>query len=416
MELGQKSGNKKLKLNNPTNPEFRFHSLNALRFFAFFLVFLKHINGAIEGNSLPFLKFITDGGAVEFFFVLGGFLFTYLLVKQKEQTKDFSFIRFYVKRILRTWPLFFVIIGFAYMSLYGAISWKGDSEGYQLLQNIGLIDGDGYWPSWKHSVLFLENYKMWQHHLVLTPDKSWFPILSPLIVTWSLCIQEHFYLIWPIFIMLVPNKWIPKLMILGVIISFCAKLGLGFYLEDLKFNLAHDLITYLDLYCLGGLLGFYAYHRFDKISAFILSIPTYLKFIFIVCLLLLLKADMWFAHTFIFTKAIWNTVIGTSLTILISLFIPQESRFKFGVKSIFSKFGMISYSLYLTHLIVILVLLSFFNRYEFKISSAFNLFVLFSSSLILSILISYITYFTIEKPFLILKAKLREINFLKKIR
>lgn len=416
MELGQKVGGKKLKLNNPTNPDFRFHSLNALRFFAFFLVFLKHINGAIVEDTLPFLKFITNGGAVEFFFVLGGFLFTYLLVKQKEQGKEFSFIRFYAKRILRTWPLFFLVIGLAYACLYGTIALKGDEEGYRILENIGLIDGNGYWPSWKHSILFLENYKMWQHHLFLTPEKSWFPILSPLIVTWSLCIQEHFYLIWPVFIILVPNKWIPRLMILGIFVSFSVKFGLAFYLKDLNYHIAHDIITYLDLYCLGGLLGFYAYHKFDAISAFVLKIPDTLKFTFVLFLLLLLKADEWFDQSFMFTKAIWNIIIGTSLTALIALFIPRESTFKFSPKSIFSRFGMISYSLYLTHLVVILIFLSLFKKYEFQINSGFNLFILFFSSLTVSIMISYITYYTVESPFLKLKAKLREIQFLKKIR
>lgn len=408
-------------MSSPDKIGFKFHSLNALRFFAFFLVYLKHINGAIpEDSVLSFFKVLTDGGAVEFFFVLGGFLFTFLLIKEKEQNQQFSFIRFYAKRILRTWPLFFLIIGFAYLSLYGAITLYGDKGGYELMENIGLIEGNGYWPSWKHSILFLENYKMWEHHLILDSGSHWFPILSPLVVTWSLCIQEHFYLVWPIFIMFIPNKHLPKAMIGVIILSILTKFGIYFYFNEkvtsTPLQLTHDLLTYLDLYGIGGLLGFYSYFNYRKIIEINNRIPHFVKLLFVVLLVGLLKLDEWFYTFHYITLVFWNLTIGLALTTLIFFFIPSESRFKFSERSIFSRIGKMSYSLYLTHLTVIHIILRQYQNHEIQVSSLFNLAILIISTFIISLIVSSLTFNIVEKPFLNLKHKLRGIKFLQKIR
>src|SRR5215208_8125673 len=149
-----------------------FHSFDALRFFAFLKVFLLHLPIV----AFPTFNFISNGGGIGviFFFVLSGFLITYILLSEKEVTGSVDLRRFFLRRILRIWPLYYLMVAFAFITPY-----------ILSILNIG-FSKEGYEPNWIMSLCFLENYQM-----ILTRDH---PNVSPLGVTWSLCIEEHFYL------------------------------------------------------------------------------------------------------------------------------------------------------------------------------------------------------------------------------
>ena len=92
----------------------RFYNLDGLRFFAALFVVLGHIEVIKERFGLPSFysnSFLTNSGplAVTFFFVLSGFLITYLLILEKQKNestgKKLNILHFYKKRILRIWPL-----------------------------------------------------------------------------------------------------------------------------------------------------------------------------------------------------------------------------------------------------------------------------------------------------------------------
>ena len=92
-----------------------FPGLNALRFFAAFLVFASHVELLKSRNEFEnyyytptFLEL--GGSAVTFFFVLSGFLITYLLIIEKDLTGKISSSQFYVRRILRIWPLYYTVV------------------------------------------------------------------------------------------------------------------------------------------------------------------------------------------------------------------------------------------------------------------------------------------------------------------
>ena len=102
-----------------------FPNLNGLRFIAAFLVILSHLEwikmteGMENYASAPFIKNLGSLG-VSLFFVLSGFLISYLLLQEKKDTGDISIKNFYVRRILRIWPLYYitVILAFFYTSLF----------------------------------------------------------------------------------------------------------------------------------------------------------------------------------------------------------------------------------------------------------------------------------------------------------
>src|SRR4051812_32385476 len=104
-----------------TNPRaVYFKNLNALRFYAFFAVFLFHFNQRISPDTSIYIvdlfKNIFKHGyiGVNFFFVLSGFLITHLLLHEEKQKGNYNIKHFWIRRTLRIWPLYFatVLYGF----------------------------------------------------------------------------------------------------------------------------------------------------------------------------------------------------------------------------------------------------------------------------------------------------------------
>ena len=101
--------------NNKFEQKIYFENLNSIRFIAASLVIVHHIEQfkSFFGIQNYFkdvrIEMIGKLGVV-LFFVLSGFLISYLLFKEKEYTKTISIRKFYIRRILRIWPLYFLII------------------------------------------------------------------------------------------------------------------------------------------------------------------------------------------------------------------------------------------------------------------------------------------------------------------
>jgi peptidoglycan/LPS O-acetylase OafA/YrhL len=92
-----------------------FKNLNALRFIAATLVIFHHVEQYKLWAKLPNIfghPTIDALGhkAVSFFFVLSGFLITYLLMVENTQTGKIDVRNFYIRRILRIWPLYYFIV------------------------------------------------------------------------------------------------------------------------------------------------------------------------------------------------------------------------------------------------------------------------------------------------------------------
>jgi peptidoglycan/LPS O-acetylase OafA/YrhL len=92
-----------------------FPGLNALRFIAATLVIFHHLEQYKfwgKQESLWGQSFIDALGhkPVSLFFVLSGFLITYLLLEEKRDKKSINIKQFYLKRIFRVWPLYFLIV------------------------------------------------------------------------------------------------------------------------------------------------------------------------------------------------------------------------------------------------------------------------------------------------------------------
>ncbi|HNQ93994.1 MAG TPA: acyltransferase [Anaerolineales bacterium] len=89
-----------------TKPRFYLPELDGLRFIAFLLVFIHNANPILKRTFLErFSEYSWFG--VDLFFCLSGFLITKLLVMEHRQTGKINFRNFYIRRILKIWPLYF---------------------------------------------------------------------------------------------------------------------------------------------------------------------------------------------------------------------------------------------------------------------------------------------------------------------
>lgn len=179
--------------------QFKYlEGLNSLRFFAAFFVIISHANISLDKLSILKIKswaFLNRGGdAVEFFFTLSGFLITYLLIIEIQKTGTVSIKDFYLRRVFRIWPLYFLIvaIGFLFLGvIYPAIYHKPYFE-FSIIEGLLLF------------ILFLPNYAAKNYHVGL---------LNPL---WSIGVEEQFYLFWAPLVKLFRKRLMP--MIIGFLI------------------------------------------------------------------------------------------------------------------------------------------------------------------------------------------------------
>jgi len=153
--------------------------LDVLRFFAFLAVFLYHFNHPAEfyiQHGIPraiavVMASLTEGGVfgVDLFFVLSAYLITELLLREKEACGSLDVKGFYLRRILRIWPLYFFAIGLALIPAFNP----------------------GHVFNWRYATAFVLLAGNWS-----IIAYGW-PMHSIGGVLWTVSIEEQFYLFWP---------------------------------------------------------------------------------------------------------------------------------------------------------------------------------------------------------------------------
>lgn len=160
-------------------PKVHFKGLNSLRFFAALFVVIGHIplNQASLGLPHPSYGalFFRGAPAVSFFFTLSGFLITYLLLEERRRTGDVDVRSFYMRRVLRIWPLYFTVV-FAGLFFYNALL-PAVGVQYKVLYSLPL------------AILL---YSFFLPNLM----NSLYTVGGILNPSWSIGVEEQFYLFW----------------------------------------------------------------------------------------------------------------------------------------------------------------------------------------------------------------------------
>ncbi|MBL8029135.1 MAG: acyltransferase [Fibrobacteres bacterium] len=358
----------------------RFETLDSLRFFAFLRVFFLHVGLA----SFPLIHQFTRGGenGVSFFFTLSGFLISYLLFQEKLSTGKVDLGAFMLRRVLRIWPLYFLMAGVAY-----ATPWFLSTTGFYHAQS-------GYDPDWRFTFFFLENYR-----LIIENNH---PNVAPLWVMWSLCVEEHYYILWGLLFTFVSVRKLPIVLSVMTILPYAFRYYYRLHGWDWI-----DLPTNLDYFAFGGLTA-YLYIRYtDKIEAFAEKIPKALVVGFLTCTVAFVYLE-WRVLQNGYISICRPTILSIVFSLVLLVLVPKKSKIKLSEKNPLSWLGTISYGLYLIHTVSNSFVKSIFIKNGVMLNVPINATIYIMTTLTVVILLSAASYYLFETRFLNLKKRFKK--------
>ncbi|MBC7400094.1 MAG: acyltransferase [Mucilaginibacter sp.] len=341
-----------------------FPSLNGIRGIAIIMVVFSHLRLSF---ATPYTTVFNGSLGVLFFFVLSGFLITTLCLKEKIITHDISLKNFYVRRILRIFPVayLFILVIIALNFIFKLnISWINIAG-----TSLYLINFTSYFRKYHHSY--------YTGHF------------------WSLSVEEQFYLIVP-FILKKSFKTF-LLAILFIVFIIPVIIGLQYLFISLNNNyllyaFAHYFIKFQPI-AVGCLFAVIAFKYEFKQSALIKVIANLIAF----ALVFLLRYDDFFSLRDMLVGIVSSFLIAY---IIISNLSPgTDLIFKILNNKFLNLVGVLSYSIYIWQEIFT----SDDGKLPFYIGT-------FPFNLIWIIVISALSYYFYESYFLKLKSKFSRIK------
>ena len=200
-------------------------SLDGLRAVAILLVILSHAASCLHGSAVP-ARFLQVAGwgrvGVDMFFVISGFLITLLLLRESARTGTVSLKGFYLRRGLRILPAYVVFLLGAYLLTRGGVATVNAGD-------------------WLAAGTYTTNF---------VPKVGW-----AVGHTWSLCVEEHFYLLWPLLLLLVSPRRALLLAAAYVLAAPLIRLLVWTHWSD-QLNFEYATITRMDSIAVGCCLAF----------------------------------------------------------------------------------------------------------------------------------------------------------------
>lgn len=366
-----------------------FENLDALRFLSFLAVFFYHSFSTefAHVTSSPVYQFIKKGVfgngnlGVNFFFVLSGFLITYLLIAERKKQGKIHVRRFWMRRVLRIWPLFYGCVAFGFLV-------------FPLLKSLfGEVPNETANPLLY--LFFLNNFDLLWNGL---PDAS---ILG---VLWSIAIEEQFYLVWPLILALLPIRkyWVAFLII--ILVSW------GFRWFNPSYNM-HELHT---LSCIGDMaIGALGAWLIATSSRFRRRVEEAAKWH--VVILYMAVGLVFFFRSELLLRSPVIAVFERSIIALLFLGVifdqtyVRKRLFQLGRSALLTNLGKISYGLYCLHFVGILVVTTLTKKAALN-TAVWQVLVLESfASLLVTIVLAKLSFRLLERPFLKLKDRFSAI-------
>lgn len=372
-----------------------FPNLNGLRFIAALLVIIHHIEqikyiyGMPNDFSSSFVQIIGELGVI-LFFVLSGFLITYLLLEEEKRTNTIAVKNFYLRRILRIWPLYFLIV---FVALF-------------ILPNIPLF----VLPEYGREVIYEDLPAKILLYVFFLPN-----LVSPLYgvvpyasLTWSIGTEEQFYLIWPPIL-----KFFKKyraLLMLVILFGYLLVARALFSSRTDFIPLKYELNAFWQTFNIASMAigGFFALllHSNSRFLKLFLNSPVFYTVLGFTSWLLyqgvyfphVTVNDMPFPYLYKEFYSIWFGII------ILNFAANRENLISLEAKPL-RYLGKISYGLYMYHSIGIVLALQTLRWLGVSSNAA-----IYALSLILTILLAGTSYKYFESYFLNLKTNFTRIR------
>jgi peptidoglycan/LPS O-acetylase OafA/YrhL len=364
----------------PKKEKVFFPNLDGLRFLSFFSVFLFHVYSALFYKyhpsllSLGLTKFLFQNGeiGVNFFFVLSGFLITYLLIEEKKLTGRIHVGNFYIRRILRIWPLFYLCLFFGFF-IYPVIQKMTGGELFPIAH------------PWTYFV-FLNNF-----------DFMNYGASAALIVLWSVAIEEQFYLFWPLILVTVSTRWYQYVFFFIIAGSFLFRV---LHYDEIRVLQYHTVSVVGDM-AFGGLLAYYCiFHKGFKNA--IARLPKWsIAGIYLMSLIFyLFRKEIFVGYFMPFERLFIAAAFGM---IILEQNFSKNSLFKMSNWKRVSKMGVYTYGLYCLHMISLKLTEQGIRMIGFDIRKTYTCILVGLLALFVSIAMAFISYRYFETRFLRLK-------------
>jgi len=210
-----------------------FSNLDATRFLSCLTVFLHHtILKSNDGSSGSLYKYYDTNLSREFvigldyYVVLSGFLISWVILEEYKFTSKFNLGNYYVRRILRTWPLYFLLIVLGYGLIWFA-------------RQKGLMVHD--MPPVQYLLTFTLNFYILKYGMAF---------LFFIAFLWSICVEEQFYALWGILL-----KWGRKYFSLLCVLLIAVSLVFRIMNRDVPGGLFFNSLNWASNFAIGGLMA-----------------------------------------------------------------------------------------------------------------------------------------------------------------
>lgn len=357
----------------------KYPNLNALRFIAASLVFIFHVELFKDFYNMPnlmylgFFKIIGKLGVV-LFFVLSGFLITSLLLREKDETGTINFKSFYQRRILRIWPLYFLIlfIGFFILPLF---------DWWVIPKNFFVPVTDQFWLKLGLYIFILPNLAV-----------ALFQEIVGVSQVWSLGTEEQFYLMWPLIIKYFRKKLLPAMFIL-LLCYWGVKIGSGKLAStsDLWLTI-NKFWSFFSINCMaiGGMAAVIFYDGHDKVLKVIFSKIFFAIILVLTIICLLIGINFGFFHFDLYAMLFAIIILNLACNPVYNTALENN---------IVNYMGSISYGLYMFHPMILPIGILVGKHYSSSV-------VVYLFSAFFTLLFSILSFEYFEKYFLKIKSRL----------
>jgi len=367
-----------------TTERFYRPELDVIRFLAFVAVFVHHSlprapssfgDSGTLSRSPAWIKVmvVTTANACGFglclFFALSAFLIGTLLLSEKEQFGTVNLSAFYVRRILRIWPLYF--FGITIGCLIAVFI-------EHRLRDLLLVGS--------YASLFLGNWL-----LMLWPSEN------PMVLLWSISIEEQFYLYCPFIVKKLSRKHLYYFSVALVTVSNLWLLGLGNLHADIDHTIWYNSFVQFQMFGYGLLLCLVVQRR-------TYLVPLWARFLCGVT-----GVACWLIACFVFhakqpgvassgvglIAGYTLGAIGCMLIIICLLGVQKEILPKWMISM-----GKVSFGLYVFHMIAKGIVAWLASKVGLHMQG-----VKMACSFVLTVIFAFLSYRFLEKPFLRIKAR-----------